>query len=138
VKLGPGDRFVLHGFRVVLDRDPWPRWLGWLRALLDRWWPPLRGAVFTLTVNGKDYLRVPITSVLLPAPHPPPATALNTFAIGNKALTLMPTDTFSCSVKSAKLNLSHRVTVMLDGYLVRGGERVYHTLRPDLSNPEGA
>jgi hypothetical protein len=130
----PDDRFHIHGFRIVVDRQEWPRGLGWLQRLVERYWPPIpRGSVFTMKVNGNTVLQVPLGE--WPIAPGPSATA----SFARHVLVLSPTDQFECGVqfpKAMPLRGAVPVRVMVDGYLVRGRDRIRDVIVADTS-PEG-
>ena len=111
------------GIRVVVDRPDWWPWLRWLQRLVERIRPPIpRGAIVTLMVNGKTYLRVPAAPNIM---------------IGSRrcALEIRDSDTFQVTLDNmVGLPITRGVKVLLDGYHLKPGAQMPGT----LSNPEGA
>jgi len=129
-RLRPDDRFHIHGIRLIVDRPDWPRWLRWLQHLIEQHWPPVpRGSYFTMKVNGNVMLQVPLDTPMLPLSGPSMSAAF-----APKVLVLSPTDRFECGVTFSKPVRSSPVRVMLDGYLVRGVDRIAETIYAG-SNP---
>jgi hypothetical protein len=122
----PGDRFHVHGFRIIINRRDWPRGLQWLQRLLEHWWPPIPpGSTFALTVNGRPMMKIPI-------PEGGPLLG----AMARAPLVLSPTDEFSCAINFSRPMRMAPVSVMIDGYLVRGLDRIADTIVVGTSPPE--
>lgn len=119
-RMHPDDRFHVTGFRIRILRDDWPRGLRWLQRLIERWHPPIpAGSIFTMTVNGRPMMKAPL---------PLMTEALAT--VGSKSLALSPTDEFQVAVTFPKgIRILRRpLSVMVDGYLVRGRDSIADTI----------
>ena len=125
-RMDPGDRFHVHGFRIVIPRRDWPIGTRWLQRMIERCRPAIpRGTTFTMTVNGRTMVKIPI-------PSPTDAIA----SVGTRPLTLAPTDQFQCVVNFPRgIRVRHHITVNVDGYLVRGRDRIAEVIYAD-TNPE--
>jgi len=136
-RMQPEDRFHVHGIRVIVDRNDWPRGLRWLQRLIELYQPPIpRGSIFTMTVNGNVVVKVPLHALGLLGRSGPSVGA----AFANKLLVLSRADSFACGVtyqKSIRLG-AVPVRVMVDGYFYRGPDGIPEVIYArSESNPEG-
>lgn len=121
-RMRPDDRFHVDGFRVMVEpRRPWPRWLGWLGRLWERWFPPIpHDAVFTMTINDRPRVSVPVGMIL-------GRSRDRVFVAAGGPIVLAPTDSFTLAIECPKgrgPRASSRVTMVVDGYFVRKRDRI--------------
>lgn len=126
MKLRPSDTFNLLGIRLAVKPEaPWWPGLRWLQAITVRWRPAIpKGTLVELTVNGKCYMKVPAS-----------LGESGAIALGRHPLKIRPRDEMRVVLKCPRgMKATRRVSIMLDGVLVRAGEAI----SVSTSNPEGA